>query len=80
VPTSLPAGEGEATVEAPRGALRYRVESDGKRINSYRAEPAPQLDRLLARTLLGRAAPDDAVLIALSTDPCSACERAGNDE
>ncbi|MEI7771875.1 MAG: hypothetical protein WCI67_17925 [Chloroflexales bacterium] len=80
VPATLPAGEGEATVEAPRGALRYRVVSDGKRISDYRAEPAPQLDRLLARTLLGQASPDDAVLIALSTDPCSACQRASDDE
>jgi Ni,Fe-hydrogenase III large subunit len=80
MPSSPRAGEGEATVEAPRGALRYRIESDGKRISSYRAEPAPQLDRLLARTILSQAAPDDAVLIALSTDPCSTCQRAGDDE
>jgi Ni,Fe-hydrogenase III large subunit len=79
MPASLPEGEGEAMVEAPRGALRYRVESDGRRISGYRAEPAPQLDRLLARTLLSRAAPDDAVLIALSTDPCSACQAAGGE-
>ncbi|MEI8308245.1 MAG: NADH-quinone oxidoreductase subunit D [Chloroflexales bacterium] len=80
VPAALPVGVGEATVEAPRGALRYRVESDGKRISGYRVEPAPQLDRLLARTLLGQANLDDAVLIALSSDPCSACQRAGSDE
>ncbi len=80
MPAILPSGEGEATVEAPRGALRYRVESDGKRISGYQATPAPQFDRLLARTLLDQAAPDDAVLIALSTDPCSACQRANGDE
>lgn len=74
VPARLPAGAGEALVEAPRGALRYQIESDGQRISGYRAQPAPQLDRLLARSILAGAAPDDTVLIALSTDPCSACE------
>lgn len=76
VPPEVAAGVGEATVEAPRGSLRYRIESDGTEVRSYRVEPAPQLDRLLARTLLVQAAPDDVVLIALSTDPCSACQRA----
>ncbi|NTW02014.1 MAG: hypothetical protein HGA19_12105 [Oscillochloris sp.] len=76
MPADLPMGEGEAMVEAPRGALRYRIESDGKRICGYHVEPAPQLDRLLARTMLVQATPDDVVLIALSTDPCSACQGA----
>lgn len=80
VPTTLPVGKGEATVEAPRGALRYRVESNGKRISGYRVEPAPQLDRLLARTLLGQANLDNAVLILLSSDPCSACQRTGSNQ
>nr|WP_255604512.1 hypothetical protein [Oscillochloris sp. ZM17-4] len=79
MPSSLPAGEGAAVVEAPRGALRYRVESDGRRISGYQAAPAPQLDRLLARTILSQALPDDAVLIALSTDPCSACQGASGE-
>ncbi|NNJ12838.1 hypothetical protein EKD04_021155 [Chloroflexales bacterium ZM16-3] len=79
MPASLPEGEGVATVEAPRGALRYRVESDGRRISGYQADPSPQLDRLLARTILSRAALDDVVLIALSTDPCSACQGASGE-
>lgn len=79
LPAELPVGAGEATVEAPRGALRYRVEVAGAGSISYRAEPAPQLDRLLARTMLVQAALDDVVLIALSTDPCSACQAAGGD-
>lgn len=79
MPASPRAGEGEAIVEAPRGALRYRIESDGRRISGYRAEPAPQLDRLLARTILSQAAPDDALLIALSTDPCSTCQAASGE-
>lgn len=78
VPAGLPSGSGEAMVEAPRGGLRYHIESDGRRISSYRAEPAPQLDRLLARALLTGAAPDDSVLIALSTDPCSTCRAAAD--
>jgi hypothetical protein len=36
----------------------------------------PQLDRLLARTLLQQAAIDDALLIAISTDPCTTCWQA----
>jgi Ni,Fe-hydrogenase III large subunit len=73
MPTTLPRGQAGSTVEAPRGALRYTIESDGQRVAAFQAQPAPQLDRLLARTLLGRAALDDAVLIALSTDPCTDC-------
>nr|WP_044201002.1 hypothetical protein [Oscillochloris trichoides] len=74
LPQSLPVAQAEATVEAPRGALRYRVEGDTKGELNFWVEPAPQFDRLLARTLLLQAAPDDALLIALSTDPCSACQ------
>ncbi len=74
LPTTLPVAQAEATVEAPRGALRYRVEGDPQGELNYWVEPAPQFDRLLARTLLLQAAPDDAILIALSTDPCSACQ------
>ncbi|WP_129628132.1 hypothetical protein [Candidatus Oscillochloris fontis] len=74
LPNSLPVAQAEATVEAPRGALRYRVEGDAKGELNYWVEVAPQFDRLLARTLLLQAAPDDALLIALSTDPCSACQ------
>lgn len=73
MPDPLPAGTGAGLVEAPRGALRYTVESDGRRLTELRVEAAPQLDRLLARTLITRAHLDNAVLIALSTDPCSGC-------
>lgn len=73
LPDPLPAGTGVGLVEAPRGALRYTIECDGRRLTDLRVEAAPQLDRLLARTLLTRAHLDNAVLIALSTDPCSGC-------
>lgn len=73
MPDPPPAGAGVGLVEAPRGALRYTLESDGRRLIALRVEAAPQLDRLLARTLLTRAHLDNAVLIALSTDPCSGC-------
>lgn len=72
-PEHLPAGAGEATVEAPRGPLRYRVESDGRQIVAVTARAAPQLDRLLARAVLVGAALDDVPLIIASTDPCDAC-------
>lgn len=66
-------GEAQAEVEAPRGGLIYRAGSDGRRLTAVLAVPAPQLDRLLARALLGRARLDDAALIALSTAPCDGC-------
>jgi Ni,Fe-hydrogenase III large subunit len=66
-------GEGQGEVEAPRGGLIYRVGSDGRRLTSVLAVPAPQIDRLLARALLGRARLDDAALITLSTAPCDGC-------
>lgn len=73
---TLRLGEGTATVEAPRGPLRYTVRSDGQRLTTVEIGIAPQLDRLLARTLLQNAAVDDTLLIAISTDPCTACWRA----
>lgn len=79
-PAELPTGVGEGQVEAPRGALKYQVETDGRWISAIVLSIAPQFDRLLARTLLSRAAVDDAVLIALSTDPCTTCLAMTSDE
>lgn len=73
LPERLPAGTAVASVEAPRGPLRYSVEGDGRRIVAVRAKASPQLDRLLARTALAAATLDDAPLIIISTDPCDAC-------
>ncbi|GAB4432685.1 MAG: hypothetical protein OHK0015_20490 [Chloroflexi bacterium OHK40] len=73
LPESLPAATTAATVEAPRGPLTYEVESDGHRLVGVRARPAPQLDRLLARTVLAGATLDDAPMIIVSTDPCDTC-------
>jgi Ni,Fe-hydrogenase III large subunit len=73
LPETLPTGAATAAVEAPRGPLRYSVESDGRRIMTVSAQVAPQLDRLLARTALAHAALDDAALIIVSTDPCDSC-------
>ncbi|PDW02523.1 hypothetical protein [Candidatus Viridilinea mediisalina] len=73
LPTKLPGGIGMSAVEAPRGPLRYRVEASDGRISAVTVQLAPQLDRLLARTLLTTSYVDDAALILLSTDPCDAC-------
>lgn len=73
LPQALPAATAHSAVEAPRGPLRYTVESDGRRIVAVSYRPAPQLDRLLARTALAQATLDDAALIILSTDPCDSC-------
>lgn len=73
---ALQAGEAIVTVEAPRGPLRYTVCSDGRQLTEVQIGIGPQLDRLLARTLLQQAAIDDALLIAISTDPCTTCWQA----
>ncbi|MCX7790812.1 MAG: hypothetical protein N2378_09255 [Chloroflexaceae bacterium] len=73
LPETLPVGAASAVVEAPRGPLRYYVASDGGQISAIRVQSAPQLDRLLARTVLVNAALDDAALIVVSTDPCDTC-------
>ncbi len=73
LPATLAAGQASAGVEAPRGALRYSVESDGRRLTAVTIDPPRQLDRLLARTLLSNALLDNVVLIVLSADPCTAC-------
>jgi Ni,Fe-hydrogenase III large subunit len=77
---TVPAGEAIGSVEAPRGAFHCRVASDGRKAQVTALEPAPQLSRLLARTLLSRAELDDAALIVLSTDPCSGCLAVASDE
>lgn len=73
LPAALPAGAAEGAAEAPRGPVRYRVEADGRRLSAVSCTPAPQLDRLLARATLVKAALDDAALIVVSTDPCDTC-------
>ncbi len=78
LPETLPAGTATSAVEAPRGPLRYSVESDGRRVVRVTAQVAPQLDRLLARTVLAQAALDDAALIIVSTDPCDSCLAVAN--
>ena len=75
-PERMPAGSAEGCVEAPRGLLRYRVISDGRRLSEVTIDAPRQLDRLLARALLSGAQLDDAALIVLSTDPCTACAEA----
>lgn len=72
-PESVPTGEAEASVEAPRGPLRYGVTAEQGRISAVRYQTAPQLERLLARVALDKAALDDAALIILSCDPCDRC-------
>jgi len=72
-PQELPRGTGHGIVEAPRGMLRYSVESDGRRISQVRIDAPRQLDRLLARTLLAGALIDNAAAIIASCDVCTAC-------
>lgn len=73
LPSQMRAGQVEGAVESPHGALRYQLESDGRRLTSVAIQPPRQIDRLLARSLLGQALLDNVVLIVLSTNPCTAC-------
>ena len=73
LPTQLPDGVGGSSVEAPRGALRYQVESVEGELRLLSCRVAPQLDQLLARMMLIGNTLDSAALIALSTDPCGMC-------
>ncbi len=73
LPRRMPAGQTSSRVEAPRGPLQYRLNSDGERLTEVQIQAAPQIDRLLARTLLSGALVDDVLPIVLSTDPCPAC-------
>lgn len=72
-PTQLKRGQASAAVEAPRGMIRYTLESNGERITRARIDAPRQLDRLLARTLLAGAQIDNAVPIVISCDVCTAC-------
>lgn len=72
-PAQLRRGQGMGLVEAPRGMLRYVVESDGNRLTQVRIDAPRQLDRLLARTLLAGALIDNVVAIVASCDVCTAC-------
>lgn len=73
MPTSLVAGAASSAVEAPRGLLRYRIESDGRRLTGVQLDAPKQIDRLIARTLLNRALLDNVPLILRSIDSCTAC-------
>lgn len=73
LPERLAAGQAEGVAEGPHGAIRYQIESDGRRLTQVRIDTPRQLDRLLARTLLSNALIDNAAAIIASVDLCSAC-------
>jgi Ni,Fe-hydrogenase III large subunit len=73
LPETLRAGQASSATEGPRGMLRYTLESDGYRLTRARIDTPRQLDRLLARTLLAGALPDNVVAIIASVDACTAC-------
>lgn len=76
IPAELPTeGSAVSAVEAPRGELSYQLDLRNGVIERMRIRPAPQLDRLLARAIFQRGNVDDALLIAVSTDPCSGCQQ-----
>jgi Ni,Fe-hydrogenase III large subunit len=72
-PAEVPSGSASATIEGPRGRIRYAIESDGTRLTTVRIDTPRQFDRLLVRTFFSGAAIDNAALIAASAYPCIAC-------
>ncbi len=72
-PDELRTGQGSGVVEAPRGLLRYTLESDGRKLTQVRIDTPRQIDRLLARTLLSGALIDNIMPIVVSCDICTAC-------
>lgn len=72
-PDELRVGQGSGVVEAPRGLLRYTLESDGQKLTQARIDTPRQIDRLLARTFLSGALVDNVVPIVVSCDVCTAC-------
>jgi Ni,Fe-hydrogenase III large subunit len=72
-PAALRAGQAAGLAEGPRGLIRYTLESDGYRLTGARIDTPRQLDRLLVRTLLAGALPDNVVAIIASVDSCVAC-------
>jgi Ni,Fe-hydrogenase III large subunit len=76
-PQELASGQASGHVEAPRGLLRYTLQSDGFRLTDVIIDEPHQLDRLLARTLFVGALLDNVILIALSTLPL--LDTAGNE-
>lgn len=73
VPADLPRGQASVSVEGPRGAIRYALESDGVRLTRVQIDTPRQFDRLLARTLLSAAQIDNVMAIIASADVCVAC-------
>jgi Ni,Fe-hydrogenase III large subunit len=72
-PETLAPGQASGAAEGPRGMIRYTLESDGYRLTRARIDAPRQLDRLLARTLLSGALPDNVVAIVASVDMCASC-------
>ena len=70
---AVPPGTVVATVEAPSGALRYRVASDGGRAATVSIESLARPDRMLLRAALAERLVDDAALVAGSLAICTAC-------
>lgn len=66
-------GVASGSVEGPRGAITYIINSDGIRITRCEIHVQRQLDRLLTRTLLLNTQLDDFLPIVASTDTCTAC-------
>lgn len=73
LPDTLPRGQASGVVEAPRGMLRYMLESDGRKLSRVQIDAPRQIDRLLARTLLSNALLDNVVVIIASCNICTAC-------
>lgn len=72
----LPAGQAEASVEAPSGPLRYQIASDGTRLTALTIEAIGVPHRLAWRALLAGQLVEDAAIIVASVGACTTCAEA----
>ena len=72
----LPAGQAEASVEAPSGPLRYQIASDGTRLTTLTIEAIGVPHRLAWRALLAGQLVEDAAIIVASVGACTTCAEA----
>jgi Ni,Fe-hydrogenase III large subunit len=74
--TAVPAGSATISVEAPSGALTYRITSDGAHLTEVNIAAWQRPDRTLLRAALSGKFVDDAALVIASLGFCTACAEA----
>lgn len=73
---AVPSGSATAMVEAPSGALSYRLTTQGGHAATVTIESWARPDTMLLRAVLADQLVDDAVLVVASLGICTACAEA----